>query len=64
MKQRVISAIVAALIFIPIFALGGLYFNLAFYILTLLGLREFISSKEKEKKYPDFIFQKSGYYIL
>lgn len=55
MKQRVISAIVVALIFIPIFALGGLYFNLAFYILTLLGLREFISSKEKEKKYPDFI---------
>lgn len=55
MKQRVISATVAALIFIPIFVLGGLYFNLAFYILTLLGLKEFFSSKEKEKKYPDFI---------
>lgn len=55
MKQRVISAAVAFAIFIPIFIIGGLPFNLAFFVLTILGLREFMKVKEKEKKYPDFI---------
>lgn len=55
MKQRVISAVVALLIFIPIFIIGGFTFNLAFYILTIIGLREFMKIREKEKKYPDFI---------
>lgn len=55
MKQRVISAIVAFAIFIPIFIIGGLPFNLAFYVLTLVGLREFMKVREKEKKFPDFI---------
>ncbi len=55
MKQRVISAILAFIIFIPIFIIGGSLFNFAFYILTLLGLKEFMSAKEKEKKFPDFI---------
>ena len=55
MKQRVISAIVVFLIFIPIFIIGGIVFDIAFYILTLLGLREFMKVREKEKKYPDFI---------
>lgn len=55
MKQRVISAAIAVAIFIPIFLLGGITFNIAFYILTLVGLREFMKAKEKEKKLPDFI---------
>ncbi len=55
MKQRVISAVVAFLIFIPIFIVGGITFNVAFYILTILGLREFMKVREKEKKIPDFI---------
>lgn len=55
MKQRIISAIVAAIIFIPIFILGGIWFNIAFFILALLGLREFMKVREKEKKLPDFI---------
>ena len=55
MKQRVISAIVAFLIFIPLFIIGGLPFNIAFYALTIIGLREFMKVKEKEKKIPDFI---------
>ena len=55
MKQRVISAIVAFAIFIPIFIIGGLPFNFAFYVLTIVGLREFMKVKEKEKKFPDFI---------
>ena len=55
MKQRVISAIIAFLIFIPVFIIGGKVFNFAFYVLTLLGLREFMNAREKEKKFPDFI---------
>ena len=55
MKQRVLSAIVAFAIFIPIFIIGGFIFNITFYILTLIGLNEFMKVKEKEKKYPDFI---------
>lgn len=55
MKQRVISAVVAAIIFIPIFIIGGLTFNIACYVLTILGLREFMKAKDHEKKYPDFI---------
>ncbi|MBE6139866.1 MAG: CDP-archaeol synthase [Firmicutes bacterium] len=55
MRQRVLSAIVAFAIFIPIFVVGGFIFNITFYILTLIGLNEFMKVKEKEKKYPDFI---------
>lgn len=55
MKERVISAVVAFAIFIPIFIIGGITFNIAFYILTLVGIREFMKVKEKEKKIPDFI---------
>lgn len=55
MKQRVVSALIAAIIFIPIFIIGGITFNLAFYVLTVLGLREFMKVRENEKKFPDFI---------
>ena len=55
MKQRVISAVIALMIFIPVFIIGGKVFNIAFYILTLLGLREFMNVRENEKKFPDFI---------
>ena len=55
MKERVISAIIAFIIFIPIFIIGGIPFNLAFYVLTILGLKEFMKVKEKEKKFPNFI---------
>ena len=55
MKKRIISALVALMIFIPILIIGGKIFNIAFFILTIMGLREFMKIKEKEKKYPDFI---------
>ena len=55
MKQRVISAAVVFAIFIPIFIIGGFTFNIAFYLVTMLGLREFMKIREKEKKFPDFI---------
>ncbi len=55
MKQRLVSALVAFIIFIPIFIVGGNLFNLAFYILTLLALKEYMKIREKTKKFPDFI---------
>ena len=55
MKVRVISALVAALIFIPIFIIGGLTFNIVVYVVMLLGIREFMKAREKNHKYPDFI---------
>lgn len=55
MKQRVISAAVALAIFIPIFIIGSITFNVAVYVLTILGLREFINVRQKEKNVPDFI---------
>ena len=55
MKKRVISAIVALAIFIPIFIKGGFIYNLAIYILSLLALKEFIEIKETKKKLPLFL---------
>ena len=55
MKTRIISALVAILLAVPIFIYGGLAFNITFYILTILGLREFLKVRENEKKFPDFI---------
>lgn len=55
MKQRVISAIIVALIFMPIFLIGGTIFNLTFYVVAILGLREFLKVKTKEKAFPDFM---------
>lgn len=55
MKKRVISAIVALLIFIPIFVIGGALYDLAFIILALLGLHEFLKIREEKKEFPVFI---------
>ncbi len=55
MKQRLISAFLAFIIFIPIFIKGGSIFNLVFYLLTIIGIREFMKVREKEKPFPDFI---------
>ena len=55
MKKRVISAIIAFIIFVPIFLIGGITFNIAIYVLTLVGMREFMKVREKNHKYPNFI---------
>ena len=55
MKQRIISAVLVFIIFLPIFIIGGITFDLAFYLLTILGLREFMKVRENEKSFPDFI---------
>lgn len=55
MKKRIISAIVALAIFIPIILKGGMLFNLAIYILSMLGLFEFLKIKKSKKEIPLFI---------
>ena len=55
MTKRVISAIVALLILVPIILKGGWLFNLVAYIIALLGLKEFIDAKSKKKPVPFII---------
>lgn len=55
MKQRVISAIVALIICIPLLLIGGGLYDLGVIILSLLGLREFLKAREHKKELPIFI---------
>ena len=57
MKKRVIRAIVALVIFIPLIILGGMWFKVAATVLAVLGMREFLnlSGGEKRPKYVDLI---------
>ena len=50
MKQRVISAIVAAIIVIPLFLLGGWVFNAGVVALAALAYFEIIKLKESHNK--------------
>lgn len=46
---------VAIALAIPVFIIGNLLFNVVFYVLTILGLKEFLKVREEEKSFPDFI---------
>jgi len=55
MKKRILSAIVALSIFIPIFFIGGFWFKIAVYVVAMLGLKEFLDVREERKSFPDLI---------
>lgn len=55
MKQRVISAIVAAIIVIPLYIIGGIPFTIGIGLLAALALKEIISLKESHQKLSPFI---------
>ena len=55
MKKRILSALVVLSIFIPIFIIGGFPFALAIYIISILGLKEFLDAKNSKKNMPIFI---------
>lgn len=55
MKVRVLSAIVALAIFIPIFFFGGIVFKVAVYVVVMLGLKEYLDVREQKKDFPEFI---------
>ncbi len=57
MKQRLISAIIAFIIFIPLVVIGGVWLKIAACILAVLGVKEFLDlpHKNKRPKYVDVI---------
>ena len=55
MKTRIISAIVALAIFIPLFLIGGNIFNIGIIAVSLLALKEFIDIKSSKKEISFFI---------
>jgi len=55
MKQRVISAIIALAIAIPLLFLGGIYFKILAYALGILSLRELIRARKRIPKYMEYI---------
>lgn len=58
MKKRVISAIVALIIFVPLVLAGGMWFKVAACVVAVLGMKEFLDlpSKSKMPKYVDVLF--------
>lgn len=55
MKKRIMSAIIALIIIIPLIIKGGILFTIGVYIISMLGLKEFLNVKSKEKEFPLFI---------
>lgn len=53
--QRTISAVIALLIIVPLFLIGGLPFTLTIYGLAILALWEFLRIFETKKELPIFI---------
>ena len=50
MKKRVISAVVALIIFVPLVILGGMWLKVAACVLGVLGMKEFLSLPHKNKR--------------
>ena len=55
MKKRIISAIVALIIVVPLIILGGKPYIIGVGILSVLGLKELIDLKKSHKTYPDIM---------
>ena len=55
MKTRIISAIIALLIFIPLIWLGSYPFAIAMGVLSILGYKEMMDLKESKESIPDGI---------
>lgn len=55
MKTRIISAIIMIAIALPLLLIGGAWFNVAIYIVSILGLKEFLDIKSNKKTIPSFI---------
>lgn len=55
MGKRVISALVALAIIIPLIIKGGLPFNIGVYVISIIALKEFLDIKGVKKTLPIFI---------
>ena len=52
MKQRVISAIIALIIVIPLIMIGGYTYYIGVGLLAVIGFYEMINVREKKRKFP------------
>lgn len=55
MRQRVITAIIALAIALPVMIQGGMVFRLGIFVISLLALHEFLKVKQAKKELPLFI---------
>lgn len=55
MTVRIISSIIMLTIIVPIIMSGGLVFDIAVYLVSLLALKEFLDIKETKKFLPVFV---------
>ena len=55
MKQRVITAVIALLIFIPLLVVGGNLFSILVVAMGLVGMSEFLTMKRKLLISPEAI---------
>ncbi len=55
MKQRIISAIIAIILLVPILIIGGTLYKAGVIALGVLGLLELIKAKDNEKRIPTFM---------
>lgn len=55
MKTRIISAVVVLAIFIPLLFLGGTWFNMGMWVVSMIGLWEFLNIKNEKKEVPPFV---------
>jgi phosphatidate cytidylyltransferase len=55
MKERVISAIVALIIVIPLILIGGIAYYIGVSIIALIGYYEFLKVRENEKKITPYV---------
>lgn len=55
MKMRIISASIVLALFIPLLLIGGEAFDIGVFLVSIFGLREFITVKHDRKAVPAFI---------
>lgn len=55
MLKRIISAVVALAIFVPVIILGGMYFKVAVCLLSVLAYKELLDLKENAREIPNAI---------
>ncbi len=63
MKTRIISALIACLIVIPIVYFGGLPYRIGVGLVAVIGYTEFLMTYEKQKRIPDLV-KIIGYIVL
>lgn len=55
MKKRIVSALILIAIIVPLIIEGGVAFNIGVYLVSILGLKEFLDIKTTRKDLPIFI---------